>query len=494
MPRHQTLLAAMDWSHSLLPAGEQVVLRRLAVFPGSFSLAAVEAVVGSVVPDAGSGAGFEVLDLLSRLVDKSMVGVSSEEPEVRYTLLETVREYAGQKLAEAGELEPARTRHRDFFLGQADRWAERSRFHDWGSWIHEVIADQDNFAAALAWSSAQDDHEELLRLAAAHWPYWYWAESLGWRQWLAEALNRCPTPSPARAEALIGLATLLRGSAEDGPDIEALFQEAMAVAEGLGSDQLIAQVDFYWADLVLARGDRRAAEVMVRDSLVRWERAGFVYGVGWGYFLLGWIALSEGDVEGAAARFETSSARAEEADDDSMRAHVSPALALVAALRGDHERARTLAAEGIRTSEGIEGVPRLLMMALARASQVAVLSGDASTTALVCRLLGLQRDLGVRYWVDEVLDVAALVLADRLPDDAAVVLAAGHSLREALEDSGSQVGALGDRLRSCRIRLMDTLGADGWEAAQDRATTMTPEEAVVHALAAVESLTTTWVA
>ncbi|MGH9005845.1 MAG: hypothetical protein ACRDYV_22190, partial [Acidimicrobiia bacterium] len=344
----------------------------------------------------------------------------------RYTLLETVREYAGQKLAEAGELEEVRTRQRDYFLGLADAWAERSRYHDWVPWIRQVIADHDNFTAALEWSRARGDDDELLRLAAAHWPYWYWTESLGWQQWLAEALEGCDTPGPARVEGLIGLAMLLRNSAGDTERSARLFEEALALAGRLDSD-LTAQVDIYRADLVLARGDRSGAAAMVTDALARWEKAGFVYGVGWCHFLSGWIALSAGDVDRAVAEFQASSATAEEADDNSMRAHTRPALALVAALQGDHDTAGTLAGEGVRAAEAIEKIPRLLMMALARASQVAVLGGDDSAAALVSRLLGLLRDLGVRYWVDEALDVAGLRLADRLPDEAAVVLSASHT-------------------------------------------------------------------
>ncbi len=488
VPRHQTLRAAMDWSFGLLPASEQVVLRRLAVFPGSFRLAAVEAVVGSVPQDAAPGVGFEVLDLLCRLVDKSMVSVSSEEPEVRYALLETVREYAGQKLAEAGETEEVRRRQRDYFLGLADQWALRSDYHHWGPWVGQVTTDHDNFHAALEWSGVQGDHEELLRLAAALWPYWYWTESLDWRQWLPEALDRCRTPSPARIEALIGLATLLRGLAGESDRCETLFDEALAVASCLESDELVAQVGFYRSDFELARGDRRTAEAMVRESMRRWEKVGFLSGDGWCHSELGWIALAEDDVEGAATQFEISLGLAEQADDETLRAHIRPALALVAALQGDHGTARAMAEEGITAAERIGAGPRILMMALARAGQVAILGGDSSAAPLVSRLLGMLRDMGVRYWLDEALEMAALALAEPLPDEAAVVLAVSHELRQALDETGSQLGALGERLRCCRSQIMESLGEERWAASQCRAQAMTIEEAVVHALAALESL------
>ena len=101
VPRHQTLRATVDWSHDLLPVPERTALRRLSVFPGSFDLEAAEAVVGE---DAGLGAagGFDVLDLVSRLVDKSLIGVEGGSVDVRYRLLETVREYARREAGRGG--------------------------------------------------------------------------------------------------------------------------------------------------------------------------------------------------------------------------------------------------------------------------------------------------------------------------------------------------------------------------------------------------------
>jgi hypothetical protein len=456
----------------------------LAVFRGTFSLAAVEAVVGTVPSEPTSGVGIEVLDLLIRLVDKSMVSVSSEEPHVRYALLETVREYAHQKLTGAGEADQVRTRHRDFFLGLADDWAARTEYWDWWLWIPQISADHDNFAAALEWSEGKGDHDALLRLAAAHWPYWYWGEGLGWRHWLPEAINRCDTPSPARVEALIALASLLQRSGEDGQRCEALFQAAKDVAVGLASEQLVAQVNFYQAFAFLSRGEPRRAENPVRDSLRRSNNADFI---GWCHWCLAWIALLENHLDEAATEFHMSLQLADQVNDESLRAHVRPALALVAALRGDHETAGTVAAEGIRSAERIVGAHRVLMMALALAGQVAILSGDDSAGAHVSRLLRILRDKGVTYWADEALGVAAVVLADRLPEEAAVVLTTSPALREALHDTGSQLGPIRGRLRRCRAQLIETLGPGRWQEAEQEAQAMPVEEAIVRALAGLET-------
>jgi len=483
VPRHQTLRAAMDWGYALLPLPEQVVLRRLAAFRGTFTLEAVEAVVGPLPPEPASGVSFEVLDLLTRLVDKSMVVIAGDEAPVRYRLLETVREYAQQQLVDAGEADEVGTRHRDFFLGMADEWAERTKYWDWWLWIGRVTADQDNFAGALEWSRDHGDDEAVLRLVAAHWPHWYWGEALGWEQWLTPAIDRCRTPSPARVEALIALASLRLRSGEGNEGSNALFHEARETAAALGADQAIAQVNFYEAHCLLSLGEIRRAGELLRDALRRSTSTDFL---GWCHWALGWAAVLDGDFAGAAGEFHGSLHLAEQADDESMRAHVRPALALAEALRGDGEKARTIAAQGVVSAERIVGAPRVMMMALALAGQVAVLTGDdAEATALVVRLLGILHEKGVTYWADEGLAIAALLLADRSPGNSAVLLNSRPALREALDDSGTLIAPLRARLRQCRDRLVQRLGPPPWQAAEREGLAVPAQEAIAEALTAL---------
>jgi hypothetical protein len=286
----------------------------------------------------------------------------------------------------------------------------------------------------------------------------------------------------------MALAHLLMRSGEDDQRCEALFQEAKDVAVGLTSEQHVARVNFYQAHVLLMRGEPRKAENLIRDALRRCTNADFA---GWCHWGLGWIAVLADHLDEAATEFDTSLQLADQADDESLRAHVRPALGLVAALRGDHETARTIAAEGIRSAERIVEAPGVLMMALALAGQVAILSGDDSAAAPVSRLLRVLRDKGVTYWADEALGVAAVVLADRLPEEAAVVRNASQSLREALNDTGSQIGAMRGRLRRCRAQLIETLGPGRWQEAEHRAQAMPVEEAIVRALAALETLSST---
>ncbi len=203
----------------------------------------------------------------------------------------------------------------------------------------------DGYLAAMEWSLAQGDHEELLRLAAAYWPYWYWTEAIGWEVWLEEALARCQTPSPARVQALIALAALLRETGQEPDRWDALMEEAMENARRLESDTVVAQVLFYRSGLGLGgtmpgrRGDAPRGPAI-------WESTGLETGIGWCHFLLGLVALAEEDPDRAARHLEISwrTGRGR-----GRRHHAGPRptrAAMVAALQGDRVAARASAGRG----------------------------------------------------------------------------------------------------------------------------------------------------
>ena len=281
-------------------------------------------------------------------------------------------------------------------------------------------------------------------------------------------------------EALIGLASLLGRSGEDPTHCEALFAEAEDVALALPGDQPLAQVEFYRAHVLLSRGRRREAEGQFRGALARSTNADFL---GWCHWGLGWIALLEDDVDGAAMEFGASLSSAEDVDDESLRSHVCSALALVAGLRGAPDGAAAAAARAVRSAERLVGAPRVLMMSLARAGQAAALSGDGGAAAPVSRLLRMLRDTGVTYWADEALDVTGLVLAGRHPEEAAVALCAARPL----EEGDGRLGAMRDRLAGCRAALIETLGSPGWQDVARRAGTTPVGDSIARALAALEA-------
>jgi len=195
MPRQQTLKAAMDWSYDLLTSNEAALLRRLSVFSRGCTLDAAEAVCAA--DDIG---GYEVLDLLMRLVDKSLVVAEEEEREIRYRLLETVRQYGRDKLVEAGEAPAVRHRHLDWFLALAERAGPKLHTADQLVWLRQLDADHDNIRGALEWALESADGEIPARMASSLW--WFWTlrgHTSEGSEWLYKALARATEPGSIRA-------------------------------------------------------------------------------------------------------------------------------------------------------------------------------------------------------------------------------------------------------------------------------------------------------
>jgi predicted ATPase/DNA-binding SARP family transcriptional activator len=198
LERHQTLRALIDWSYDLLSEPERVLLRRLSVFAGGWSWEAVQAV-------CGQGLGEEVLDALVRLVDKSMVVVEEplEAAEGRYRLLETIHQYARDKLDASGEAEHVRDRHVEFFMRFAETAEPKLRSAEQLAWLTRVESEYDNLRTALAWSLERNQSDRTLRLAGALSYFWVLRGSFSESsRWLNDALTVAEREQHAKMAAL----------------------------------------------------------------------------------------------------------------------------------------------------------------------------------------------------------------------------------------------------------------------------------------------------
>lgn len=179
LERQQTLRASIDWSYNLLDEKERTLLRRLSVFGGGARLEALQPTCGSE-----EISGFEVLDLLSHLVDKSLLEFGGHAGEARYTLLETIRQYAREKLAESGEGDAIRTKHRDFFLTVAEDYATAAKGRNDLDLLTRIDPDFDNIRLALEWCAGKGEAENGLRITNALWMYFFlrgkFEEARGW--------------------------------------------------------------------------------------------------------------------------------------------------------------------------------------------------------------------------------------------------------------------------------------------------------------------------
>ena len=181
--RHQTLFALIEWSHHLLSESERVLLRRLSVFAGSWSFEAAQ-MVGRV------GLGDEILDLLTRLIDKSMLAVEEGTEQARYRLPETIRQYARDKLFESGEAKQIRDRHLEFFLHFAEQAEPKLRSGEQLEWLERVEAEQDNLRTALAWSLESGRSDRALELAGGLYYFWVLRGNFSeMHKWLNDALT-----------------------------------------------------------------------------------------------------------------------------------------------------------------------------------------------------------------------------------------------------------------------------------------------------------------
>jgi non-specific serine/threonine protein kinase len=254
--RHQTLQAAIEWSHDGLTPDEKRLFRLLSVFSGGWTFGTVSSVIGDNLDE------FALLDELSRLVDKSLVIVDRHgEGEPRYSLLETVRQFARDRLREAGELEDVRYRHATGFLALAER-SYKGRHTEEDRWSAVLEADHDNLRAALDFLRECDPERHLAMSGALAW-FWharsYLAEG---RAQLTASLERTPAdpPRPSRARALAGNAALLawQGSTLAAADA---WREAVRIWREVGDEREIALAleGSGWADFVAGEDERAHA-------------------------------------------------------------------------------------------------------------------------------------------------------------------------------------------------------------------------------------------
>lgn len=228
VPRQQTLRALIDWSFDLLEERERTLLCRLSVFAGGFSLEAVEAVCAGEPVQAAA-----IFDLLAQLIDKSLVQADKSGREERYRLLETVRQYARERLLERGEAEQVRDQHLRYFLEWAEAVEEAVERGNRAEWYKRLETDLDNLRLALEWSFATGKAESGARLAGSLQDFWfdqgYWGEG---RRYLEESLTVSDQiSSPQRAKVLVGLC-MVRWGEQDFAWAKERLEESLAISRG----------------------------------------------------------------------------------------------------------------------------------------------------------------------------------------------------------------------------------------------------------------------
>jgi non-specific serine/threonine protein kinase len=301
LSRQQTLRSMLDWSHALLSGRERVLLRRLAVFAGGWTLEAAEVVCADETLQAS-----EILDLLAQLVGKSLVVADAQGEKVRYWLLETMRQYAWEHLRTAGEEEHMRRRHAAWCVALSEEAQPRLYRTEQVQWLEQLEREHDNLRLALAWSHAQPNGSiRVARLARALWWFWYLHGHLNEGRYWLDLVVLLPEPASAgvgvatelalaRAGALLGAGWLAYGNAELERAGQLLEQSA-ARARECGDRQTTAQALMGLSFTLRDRGQLQRSRTLLDESLALARATGFRWGEAFSLYLMGNAAALQGD-------------------------------------------------------------------------------------------------------------------------------------------------------------------------------------------------------
>lgn len=344
-PRHRTMRATFDWSFELLSGHERTLFRRLSVFAGGFTLEAAEAACS----DEGSIGRGEVLNLLSGLVDKSLVVADIiGEVRVRYRMLEPVGQYARERLEASGEEEVVRRRHAAHFLALAERAEPELKGRGQVEWLQRLEEDNGNLRAAMAWLLAEGEIEDAVRMAWSLWIFWliHGHQSEG-RRWIEAALEKgenLVTHTRARALAVQASTYYGLGSPER---MEQILEEASALFRQVADDPGLATALGGMAGARMHRGDAEGAIALFEEAIPLGREAGEKWGPSGALAHLGSIYLGLGDFERAARSFEEGLALSRDIGNRLGEATALYGLATAEQGRGGHDRAAELYAEGL---------------------------------------------------------------------------------------------------------------------------------------------------
>jgi predicted ATPase/DNA-binding SARP family transcriptional activator/DNA-binding CsgD family transcriptional regulator len=408
--RHQTLRSALAWSHELLSDAEQRLFRRLAVFAGGWTLEAAEAI--SSENDTESS---DAIELLASLVDRSLVILDVDRPDLRYRMLEPVRQYAMERLRDADEISPVRNRHALFVLDFVTSGEPGLRGSSQGEWINRFEAEHDNLRAALHWS-IETNPDIALRIAASTGRFWY-IRSYGveGRSMLEATLNAAPHAEPlirarvlshagiladeagdhalaaqhleaalaifrdsgderGMATALNSLGAVARSSGEH-ERARQLFEESLALRQKLGDEHAINLVKSNLAAVALSMGNLDQAEVLLEETIPYERATGDEWSLAISLAHLGRIALARGEYLRAASTYIESSVLAMRTGDQGAAGEAVAGVASAAGAVGRPDLAAPLwgATEALRERISLP-IPEpdlpfhLKMIAIARAS------------------------------------------------------------------------------------------------------------------------------
>jgi predicted ATPase/DNA-binding XRE family transcriptional regulator len=395
LPRHQTLRAAIEWSHDLLSAPEQTLFRRLSVFAGGFSLEAAEAIC------AGQGIEQdEVLALLGRLIDKSLLQVQHAPPDgalsTRYHYLDTIRSFGRLKLDEANETRWVRDGHADYYVRMAEAAEPDLLFQNQVLWFKRLLAEMGNMRAVIEWSSEKDEAESALRVVTAL--FWFWWLNGYSREGRDLTLKALALPSAMqlkerRAAALstAGFDEFLQG---DIGTAKRMLEEAVPVLRPSNDEVHLAWALQFFGLVLAYEKEYALADKANQEGVAIARRLSNAYTSSL-LFFLGDVDLLKGDIVRAKKTYEENAARLRELQSKSALAYPLRRLGYLALDQGDLPNARRYFQESLELNHEIGDLPGTTA-SLASAAALAIRLDQPATAARLCGAIENQwKTLGV---------------------------------------------------------------------------------------------------
>jgi len=479
LPRQQTLRATIDWSYDLLPEDMRMLFRRLSVFAGGFTLEAAEGVCSeeSLAPRA-------LLDRLARLVDRSLVKVEREGDNARYRMLETIREYASEKLDGSSEAEQVRRRHRDFFIAFAEQAEPKLKSAKQFEWLDRLEVEHDNVRAA--WECAiESDAELALKLASALLDFWLMRGNASeGRAWLAKLLPQTkPWGQTAKRAHVLSAVGQLACSQQDFAAARSLLEEALPIARMAGDEKEIAFALLWLGRTAHRQRDDQTAQGYTEECLTIYQGLQDQWGIAMAMFRLGGQAFYQGHYAQAEERGLKSLAKFQELGDKFMAGQVLNGFGELARLQGDYERAGKCYEESLEIlrelrSRGALAAPSFNL------AWVSLHRGDhRKAKALFEESLNLYKEDGNKNAMTDCLSGFAAVLGMiGKPEQAARLFGAVEALLEGIGMRGrkdpSDQKEFDHYVAAIRAHLDEAAFANAW--AEGRA--MTLEQAIAYAL------------
>ncbi|MDQ5825029.1 MAG: tetratricopeptide repeat protein [Chloroflexota bacterium] len=440
--RQQTLEGAIAWSYDLLDEREQALFRCLGVFAGGFSVEAVEAVY------AGSSEQTDALGELGRLADKSLLLRIRDGDEPRFSMLETLREYAMKRLVESGEAAEVQQRHANYYLALAEQAESELRGPQQLAWVEKLEQEHSNLRAALEWSlTPQGSTEVGLRMASALHIFWWTRNYLSEASdWLARVLGRQEEgPTLVRTKALNAAGTI------------ALFRGDYAQAHGFYQQCLDGRRE------LLGRG------------------IGDMRGIAGALGNLGLVAWNLEDYEQAYALNKESLEILRELGDKHGMARSLTGVGAIAYSQGNHAEAKAAYTEALHLFEEFGDRQSVAMMQNNLGEIALAQSSLSEATAYFKDAMLLLKEIGNKAGVAGCLDgLAQVAAADGRPEQAARLFGAADALTQATGEA-VPVANRGEYTQTVS-GVRDSLGERAFEAAWDVGREMSLEEAVAYAL------------